>query len=152
MTTVQEYLNDLNSFQTPDGFRLGGKGPAMKTLASKIKVCFPTLNEEDKGLFLDAMKRGPFAINKDIWAMFLNAVGFVAPAPVAVAQAPVAPPATNKVAGEILDNTARTNAILLDLIGMVSDLQKQVDALSKPTTTRRRAKAKVQDSIELAAV
>ena len=153
MTTAQEYLYDLNAYQTPDGFKLGGKGPAMKLLASKIKVCFPTLNDEDKGLFLDAVKKGRFAINKDIWAMFCEAVGVEAPtpkpaAPAATAMAPA--PQTNKVAAEILEHCQYakvsfglvndTLAAMLIVMERQADritaLTEKVEALKKPSPRR----------------
>lgn len=156
MTTAQEYLYDLNSFQTPDGFKLGGKGPAMKLLASKIKVCFPTLNAEDKALFLDAVKRGPFAINKNIWAMFCEAVGVEAPtpnpaAPAAASSAPA--PATNKVAGEILEHcqyakvalgllNKTIEAMLLTMerqSDQITALNEKVEAMKRPATKRTLA-------------
>ena len=156
MTTAQEYLYDLNCYQTPDGFKLGGKGPAMKMLASKIKVLFPTLNAEDKAVFVAAIARGRFAINKDIWAMFCEAVGVAEPTPKPAAPA-AAPTATNKVAGEILEcciginlNQVRDHAtlgkvdgkiqdlyeLLLSLVSRVGHLQNQVEAMKKPATKR----------------
>lgn len=169
MTVVQSTLNALHAFQDCEGFQLGGKGPALKKLAAEIKGLFPTLNHEDKTLFVAAISRGRFNINKDIWNLFLDAVGSSAPAP---APAP-APAATNKVAGEILETC---NSILkavkavstadpitiskmaedVEIIyaicsGMkeaLIDLQKQVAELKRPAP-RRGAKAKVEDMIDM---
>lgn len=135
MTTVQASLNELNAFQEKEGYQLAGCGPRMKALAAEIKVLFPTLTAEDKGQFTAAVARGRFSIEaKYIWPLFCEAVGVAAP---------VAPAATNKVAGEILElciginlSQVKEHAILMDLVGMVSDLQKQVDALKKPAPRR----------------
>lgn len=175
LTNVQSLVNELTGFQVPAEQRslLAGKGPRMKALAGEIKVLFPSLSAEDKGLFLAAVARGRFEIEKKtIWPMFLEAVGIEAPAPTpAPSPAPV-PAATNKVAGEILelctginlnqvkdhqalvnvgDKLQTMNGMILSLINTVSDLRKQVAELQK-TTTPRRAKAKVEDCIKLEAV
>ena len=175
LTNVQGLINELTGYQVPVEQRslLAGKSPRMKALAGEIKALFPTLSAEDKGLFLAAVARGRFAINKDIWAMFCEAVGVAAPTPkpTAPAASPVAPApapaATNKVAGEILDMAKghlvglnlldqamgaqllvlekqvekidNHHAILLDLVGMVSDLRKQVAELKRPATRRATA-------------
>ena len=173
LTNVQGLVNELSTYQINEGFKLGGKGPRMKTLAGEIKALFPTLTAEDKSLFTAAVARGRFAINKDIWNMFLNAVGIEAPAPTPAPSPSPAPTATNKVAGEILeccvginlnqvkdhamlvnvDGKLQTmNGMILSLINTVSDLRKQVAELQKTTTPRRGAKAKVEDCIELEAV
>ena len=177
LTTVQTYINELTGYQVPVEQRslLAGKGPAMKSLASKIKELWPTLNQDDKALFVGAISRGRFAISTDIWNMFLDAVGIKlpAPAPAPTASPSPAPTATNKVAGEILeccvginlnqvkdhamlvnvDGKLQTmNGMILSLINTVSDLRKQVAELQKKTTPRKGAKAKVEDCIELEAV
>lgn len=166
LTTVQTHINDLTSYQIPEGWKLGGKGTAMKKLAGEIKVLFPTLNAEDKGLFVAALARGRFAINVEIWGMFLDAVGSAAPAPTPTST-PAPAPQTNKVAAEILEcakghlvglnlldqamgaqllvlerqveKIDTHNAILLDLVGMVSDLRKQLAEMKKPATKRALA-------------
>lgn len=173
LTNVQGLVNELTTYQINEGYKLGGKGPRMKTLAGEIKVLFPTLTAEDKNLFTAAVARGRFAINKDIWNMFLNAVGIEAPAPTPAPTPVSAPAATNKVAGEILeccvginlnqvkdhqmlvnvgDKLQTMNGMILSLINTVSDLRKQVAELKKPASPRRGARAKVEDSIELASV
>lgn len=166
LTNVQSLINEFTGYQVSAEQRsqLAGKGPRMKALAGEIKALFPSLSAEDKGLFLAAVARGRFEIEKKtIWPMFLEAVGIEAPAP--TPPAPVAAPAaTNKVAGEILDHVKghlvglnlldqamgaqllvlerqvekidNHNAILLDLVGMVSDLRKQLAELKKPATKR----------------
>lgn len=173
LTTVQTYINELTGYQVPVEQRssLAGKGPAMKSLASKIKELWPSLNQDDKALFVGAISRGRFAISTDIWNLFLDAVGIKLPAP---APAPTpAPAATNKVAGEILelciginlnqvkdhqalvnvgDKLQSMNGMILSLINTVSDLRKQVAELQKTAAPRRGAKAKVEDCIELEAV
>jgi hypothetical protein len=172
LTNVQGLINELTTYQIDEGYKLGGKGPAMKKLAGTIKDIFPSLTAEDKGLFLAAVARGRFAINKDIWALFCEAVGIEAPAPKPT-PAPAAPAATNKVAGEILETVIGINLnqvkdhqllvnvdgklqtmndMILSLINTVSDLRKQVAELKKPASPRRGARAKVEDSIELASV
>jgi hypothetical protein len=169
LTNVQGLINELTGYQVPVEQRslLAGKGTAMKTLALNIKDIFPSLTAEDKGLFLAAVARGRFAIEpKTIWPMFLNAVGIEAPAASPAAPAP-APAATNKVAGEILDMAKghlvglnlldqamgaqllvlekqvekidNHNAVLQSLVGMVSDLQKQIAELKRPATKRSLA-------------
>ena len=169
LTNVQGLINELTGYQVPAEQRslLAGKGPRMKALAGEIKALFPSLTAEDKGLFLAAIARGRFEIEKKtIWPMFLEAVGIEAPAPTPT-PAPAAPAATNKVAGEILElaqghlvglkliekalslhglcidrQSEQGNdhhAILLNLVGMVSDLQKQVAELKRPATKRTLA-------------
>jgi hypothetical protein len=169
LTNVQGLINELTTYQINEGYKLGGKGPAMKKLAGTIKE-----------IFLATVGRGRFAINKDIWDMFCEAVGIEAPAPTPTPAPATLAPQTNKVAGEILEHVkghlvainlldkameAQLNtmdrqaekldshqAILQSLVGMVSDLQKQVAELKKPASPRRGARAKVEDSIELASV
>lgn len=173
LTNVQGLINELTTYQINEGYKLGGKGPAMKKLAGTIKDIFPSLSDADKGIFLAAVARGRFAINKDIWALFCEAVGIEAPAPTPAPTPVSAPAATNKVAGEILeccvginlnqvkdhqmlvnvDGKLQTmNGMILSLINTVSDLRKQVAELKKPASPRRGARAKVEDSIELASV
>lgn len=175
MTVVQSTLNALHAFQDCEGFQLGGKGPALKKLAAEIKGLFPTLTHEDKSLFVAAISRGRFNINKDIWALFLNAVGSSAPAP-APAPAPAAPAATNKVAGELLEiskvtqvtvnlqakaiesllllvekQAERQESFTVDIakaLQAIDLLQQQVKELKKPST-RRGAQAKVEDTLDL---
>lgn len=172
LTTVQTYVNELTSYQVPaeQRARLGGKGPAMKALAAKIKELWPSLNQDDKALFVAAISRGRFAITPDIWNLFLDAVGSAAPASTP-ATAPA--PQTNKVAGEILETC---NSILKEVKAVSTadpitiskmaedveiiyaicsgmkdaliDLQKQVAELKKPAP-RRGAKAKVEDMIDM---
>ena len=150
LTTVQSYINELTGYQVPVEQRslLAGKGPAMKSLAAKIKDLWPSLNQDDKALFVAALSRGRFAITPDIWNLFLDAVGSSAPAST---PSPAAPASTNKVAGEILETCQVSKALLLDLVGMVSNLQKQIAELKRPAP-RRGAKAKIEDSVELASV
>ena len=173
LTNVQGLVNELTTYQIDEGYKLGGKGPAMKKLAGTIKDIFPSLTAEDKGIFLAAVARGRFAINKDIWALFCEAVGIKAPAPTPTASPAPAPNATNKVAGEILElctginlnqvkdhqmlvnvdgKLQNMNGMILSLINTVSDLRKQVAELKKPSAPRRGAKAKVEDTLELASV
>lgn len=134
LTNVQSLINEFTGYQVSAEQRsqLAGKGPRMKALAGEIKGLFPSLSAEDKGLFLAAVARGSFSIEKKtIWPMFLEAVGIEAPAPTPPAPG-AAPAATNKVAGEILDHVK-------ELVGMVSDLQKQIAELKKPATKRSLA-------------
>lgn len=173
LTNVQGLVNELTTYQIDEGYKLGGKGPAMKKLAGTIKDIFPSLSDADKGIFLAAVARGRFAINKDIWALFCEAVGIKAPAPTPAPTPVSAPAATNKVAGEILETVIGINLnqvkdhqmlvnvdgkiqdlyeLLLSIIKKVGHLQNQVEAMKKPASPRRGAKAKVEDSIELASV
>jgi hypothetical protein len=173
LTNVQGLINELTTYQIPEGYKLGGKGPAMKKLAGTIKEIFPSLSDADKGIFLATVGRGRFAINKDIWAMFCEAVGIEAPAPTPAPAPAQVPATTNKVAGEILelctginlnqvkdhqalvnvgDKLQTMNGMILSLINTVSDLRKQVAELHKTATPRRGARAKVEDCIELEAV
>jgi hypothetical protein len=169
LTNVQGLINELGTYQVSAEQRssLAGKGPRMKALAGEIKVLFPSLSAEDKGLFLAAVARGRFEIEKGtIWPMFLDAVGIEAPAPTPKST-PAPAPQTNKVAGEILDHVkghlvglnlldqamgAQLNtmdrqverldshqAILQSLVGMISDLQKQIAELKRPVTKRTLA-------------
>lgn len=177
MTVVQSTLNALHAFQDCEGFQLGGKGPALKKLAAEIKGLFPTLNHEDKTLFVAAISRGRFNINKDIWNLFLDAVGSAAPASTP-ALAPAAPQ-TNKVAAELLEiskvtqvtvnlqakaiesllllvekQAERQESFTVDIakaLQAIDLLQQQVKELKKPAT-RRGAQAKVEDTLDLQTV
>ena len=149
LTNVQGLINELTTYQIPEGFKLGGKGPAMKKLAGTIKDLFPSLSADDKRIFLEAIARGRFAINVEIWALFLASVGIEAPAP---APKPAASPApqTNKVAAEILDLAKEQmvwskivdsklhilHEIMLDYRDIIKDLQQQVAGLKRPATRR----------------
>jgi hypothetical protein len=176
LTTVQTYVNELTSYQVPAEQRakLGGKGPAMKLLASKIKELWPTLNQDDKALFVGAISRGRFAIAPEIWNLFLDAVGSAAPASTP-ATAPAAPQ-TNKVAAELLEiskvtqvtvnlqakaiesllllvekQAERQEYLTVDMakaLQAIDFLQQHVKELKK-TLTRRGAKAKVEDTLDL---
>lgn len=153
LTTVQSLVNELGTYQVSPEQRssLAGKGPRMKALAGEIKVLFPTLSTEDKGLFLAAIARGRFEIEKGtIWPMFLDAVGIEAPAPKPAAVSPAPAPATNKVAGEILEHCQYTKvalnllnktieAMLLTMerqADQITALTEKVEAMKRPATRR----------------
>ena len=156
LTNVQSLVNEFTGYQVPAEQRslLAGKGPRMKALALEIKALFPTLSTEDKGLFLAAVARGRFEIEKGtIWPMFLDAVGIEAPAPKPDAASPAAPAATNKVAGEILD-MAKGHLVALGLLNKtieamlltmerqaesITTLTEKVEAMKRPATRRATA-------------
>lgn len=149
LTNVQGLVNELTTYQIPEGFKLGGKGPAMKKLAQSIKDLFPSLSADDKRIFLEAIARGRFAINVEIWALFLASVGIEAPAPT-LKSTPAPAPATNKVAAEILEHCQYakvsfglvndTLAAMLLIMERQADritiLSQQVEALKKPAPRR----------------
>ena len=155
LTNVQGLINELGTYQVSPEQRstLAGKGPRMKALAGEIKVLFPSLSAEDKGLFLAAVARGRFEIEKKtIWPMFLEAVGIEAPAPTPTAS-PAPAPQTNKVAGEILDHV-KGHLVALNLLNktleamlltmerqadQITTLTEKVEAMKRPVTKRTLA-------------